>query len=578
MTDENAPPAAPAPQPAGIEQPVAEEPRLERVPEVEVVKRRGLSVVWLVPLIAAAAGCWLAYQSFANRGIPITITFKDAEGIEAGKTRVKCKAVDIGVVDDIRVSEDLEHAVVSATIDKEMEPHLTVKTRFWVVRPRVDTRGVSGLSTVISGAYIETDSEAGPPKRHFAGEEKPVVNPANARGLELVLHAKRLGSLDAGSPIFHCDIKVGKVLECRLADGQKGVVIDAFIDAPYQDRVRTTSRFWNASGFDASLSAAGLSLKWQSLATLVAGGVAFDTPDDATGEPCAKGARFDLYEKQEDALDAAYTKKLAYVAHFEESVRGLSDGAPVVLHGKRVGTVTEVSLEFDPVARKVRIPVFFDIEPGRVPHFTAEGQSVEQLLEELVQAGLRAQVSYSNVLTGQLLVDLDFNKDAPAAVIRPGNPREFPTVPSTLLHTIEAGCALLDKLQAVPLDELVSEMQRAMEGVDQLVRKPEVASAFERAANALEEVRSLALNMRGEVEGVATAIQNVANSTADTLLRARELVIEAEGTISSDSPLMVELLRAIEELGQASRSIRRLADYLENHPEALIQGKKIPGG
>ncbi|MBI4881225.1 MAG: MCE family protein [Planctomycetes bacterium] len=580
MTDASAPPPAPAPLPAETAPPAGEEPRLERlaVPEVEVVKRRGLSVIWLVPLVAAAAGCWLAYQSFANRGIPITVALQNAEGLEAGKTRVKYKAVDIGVVEDIRLAEDLDHAVVSATIDKEVERHLTVNTRFWVVRPRVGASGVSGLSTVLSGVYVEVDPAPGPPARFFVGLEQPPVTPSNAPGLKLVLHAARLGSLDTGSPIFHCDIPVGKIEGYRLLDDGAGIDIDAFIDSPYQDLVRSTSRFWNASGIDVSLSAAGVSLRTQSLATLLAGGVAFETPAESPGAPCTGGARFDLYEKHQDILDAAFTEKIAYVAFFKDSVRGLSPAAPVEFRGVRIGSVSDVSFEFDPGAEEVRIPVTFNLEPGRVARFGPEGSRPEEVVEGLVRKGLRAQLRYSNVLTGQRFIDLDFHPGAPPAEIQGGERLEFPTVPSTIQHFAESALDVLEKLRGLPLEELAEKARQAIEGVDQLVRKPEVASAFEQAARTLDEVRILAHSINDEVETLAAEVRDVARATTETLERARSLVDEAEGAVAADSPLMVELLRAIEELGEASRSIRRLADYLEGHPEALIQGKKVPGG
>ncbi len=251
----------------------------DEVPEVAVAERRGISIVWLIPLVAAAIAIWLAYTTLSEKGPTITITFKTAEGLEAGKTRVKYKDVEVGLVESAKLSDDLSHIVVTASMDKSIAGHVTEGAQFWIVRPRIGISGVSGLSTLLSGVYVEMQPGEGAPSKSFTGLEEPPPIASDVPGTRYLLHADRLGSIGRGSAVYYRDVVVGQVLSYALADDQRGLDLQIFVSAPHDKLVRSDSRFWSASGVDVSVGANGVNVQMQSLQALLAGGIAFDTPE-----------------------------------------------------------------------------------------------------------------------------------------------------------------------------------------------------------------------------------------------------------------------------------------------------------
>lgn len=339
----------------------------DAVPDAEVARSRGISIVWLAPLVAAAIGIWLAYTTLQERGPTITITFDTAEGLEAGKTKIKYKDVEVGTVGQVRIGDDLKQIVVTAQMTKGAEGYLAEGTRFWVVSPRLGAGGVSGLSTLISGVYIGVDPKQGELTTDFVGLAEPPLITSGTPGRQYVLHADRLGSISRGSPVYFRGIDVGQVVDYALADDDLSLDITVFVRAPHDRLVQADSRFWNASGFRASIGASGVQVETESVQSLLSGGVAFDTPMSAQpGEPSAENTVFSLYDSFESVTAAGFTQKIPYTVYFEDSVRGLSPGAPVEFRGMRVGTVKDVKLLIDAADDRIRIPVTIEIEPQRI--------------------------------------------------------------------------------------------------------------------------------------------------------------------------------------------------------------------
>ncbi|MDX1401137.1 MAG: MlaD family protein, partial [Kiloniellales bacterium] len=287
-------------------------PSLENFQEPEVKPQRRISTVWLIPIIATLIGGWLAYRTISEMGPTITITFKDGGSLEAGKTKIKYKSVEIGEVEDVELSKDLTHVTVTAKMDKEAEPHLTEETKFWVVRPRVGVGGISGLETLVSGAYIEVDPRPGPPTRAFTGLEKPPGVTAQEAGTQYRLQAESLGTIGHGTPVFFRDIPVGRVVGYELAKDVRNVFIDIFIEAPHDREIQPNSRFWKVSAVEMSMGAEGFDLKVGSLAAIIGGGIAFLTPVTATGtgEPSPPLSVFRLYESYASQAEAKFTHKV----------------------------------------------------------------------------------------------------------------------------------------------------------------------------------------------------------------------------------------------------------------------------
>lgn len=551
----------------------------EPVPEALVRSPGGLSLVWLIPLIAVAIGGWLAVKTFSERGPIITIEFKTASGLAAGQTKVKFKDVEVGQVTTIDVSADLKTVLATAELKPGFADFLTEHTRFWVERPRVTLGGVSGLDTLLSGAYIALDPGAeGQTRRNFRGLEAPPLFTTAEPGRRFMLRSPTLGSLNIGSPVHYRQIQVGQVVGYALdADGQ-AVSIELFIPAPHDALVSVNTRFWNSSGVDFSLSAAGINVDTQSLLSILIGGVSLDTPDtiDAAHPPDSRPAArddelevFPLYPSRDAAYAKIYARKERYLLFFGGSVRGLGIGAPVLLKGIDLGRVLDIQLQFDHTKTQFQIPVLIEIEPDRI---AVQGDSTQQgsaqLMERLVSLGLRGQLKSGSLLTGQLYVDLDIYPDAKAETIaRYGGYQVIPTLPAQLEALTTTLTNILNKLDAVPLAQIGRDLSETAAGANALVNAPELKRAIVELESALAAFDAAAKQLNDRVGPELVEMLKQTSQTAKSLDRM----------IATSSPTMIEMQRMFRDISTAARSMRLLTDYLERHPEALLQGKGRTG-
>jgi paraquat-inducible protein B len=507
------------------------EPELDSVAEAVVEERRRPSIVWLIPLVALVVGAFVAWRTFSERGPEIQIQFASAEGLEAGKTKVKFKDVEVGVVEEIRLQPDFSAVVCSVRMERDATAYLTDATRFWVVRPRVAGGQVSGLGTLFSGAYIGVDPvREGKPARSFVGLEVPPIVTTGEPGKHFVLVSHSAGLVDVGTPVFFRRVRVGEVVASELDPTGDSVTIKAFVRAPHDARVTQGTRFWNASGVHVGVGAEGVEVDVESVVSLLIGGIAFETPVEEVGEPAPEGAVFELYPNRDATQREVYTERSHYLLYFDQSVRGLKPGAPVEFRGIQIGEVRDVKLEMDPETRQFRIPVLVAIEPQRIGNLgDADRKSRREALQELVQRGLRAQLQSGNLLTGQLLVQLDMHEDAARAEIVWSKPYPtFPTIPT-------------------PLEEITSSVTRI--------------------AKRLEKV---------PLEQIAASVDEALQAARLTLVQAEETLASANALVGSDSPMMTELQRALVELTDAARSIGLAADQIQRQPDSLLFGR--PGG
>jgi paraquat-inducible protein B len=540
----------------------------EPLPEAEVIPRSRLSIVWLIPLVALIIGGWLAYKTYSERGPTIEIRFNSAAGLQAGKTKVKYKDVDVGEVISIVVSEDLKHVIVRAELVAGAGKYLRKGTRFWVSRPRVTAGRVSGLETLLSGAFIAIDPVTeGPSERTFVGLEDPPVFTTSESGTQYTLRSDSSGSLNTGSPVYYRSIQVGQVVGSELDEDGESVSIKIFVAAPNDRLVLTTTRFWNASGVDFRLGADGIEMDTQSILSVVIGGVAFSNPEslEEAGEPAPEHQRFPLYASRDEAHDAAYLQKRRYLLFFEGSVRGLEVDAPVLLRGIRIGQVLDVRLKFDVERFQFLIPVLIQIEPERIGVIgDAEEIEQEEVMARLVENGLRGQLKSASLITGALYVDLDFHPDAPRSTLgEEAGYQVLPTVPAPLDALTSKANDFLDTLQALPLEEIGNDLRDTVKGAKDIANSEELARSLSELELALRQLRETARSLDED----ALPELNAALRQARMTLRA------TQGVVSPDSALYVELKRTLMELSAAARSIRVMADYLERHPEALIRGK-----
>ena len=543
---------------------------LKGVPKADIrTGKRRISVVWLVPLVALAIGGWLVLKAISEKGPTVTITFKSAAGLEAGKTKIKYKDVELGQVTSIELDDKLSQVVLKAELVKQAEKFVSQNTRFWVVRARVAAGSISGLGTLFSGAYIGLDpGKPGKPATHFEGLEVPPVVTADEPGSHFVLRAASLGSLNVGAPVFFRRIEVGQVVSYQLDEDGQAVTINVFVHDPHHQLVRKNTRFWNASGLDVAIGADGIRVDTESFVTLMIGGIAFDTPTNMEpGEPAGENDIFDLYKNRESITEKTYARKNKWLLYFDGGVRGLQPGAPVELQGIQIGQVLDVNLEFDVAEEAFRIPVLVETEPDRI---TASGQlpqgaESQRVMDYLVENGMRAQLKTGSLITGQLLVAIDMHPEAPPAKINwEGRYPELPTIPTAMEEITTSLTQLLNKFEKLPFEQIGSDLRDTVAGAKQLINSPDLQKSITALNETLEEANKFvaALNT-----GVAPELKTAVSNLDTALIQAQKL------TRSLNSDVAPQLDRTLRELQVAARSIKVWAAYLERNPEALIRGK-----
>ena len=540
-------------------------------------ERGGPSLVWLIPILTALIGGWLIVHSLTDRGPLVTITFRTADGIEVEKTRIKYKSLDIGLVEGVRFSKDFSRVEVRARLGKEAAHFLRRDTRFWVVRPTLSARGISGLGTLLSGAYIEIEPGQGAPQSLFVGLESPPVVNADEAGKQITLMTRRLGSIDRGSLVHYQGIVAGEVLGYEMANDYRSVLIHAFVKPPFDRLVRSNTRFWSASGIDLSMGPDGMRVKTESLQALLFGGIAFDTPDpqDAGAEDIT-GLVFTLHDDQKTIQDQAYSSKVRFVLFFEDSVRGLTIGAPVEFKGIKVGSVIDLRLEYDEKKSAFRIPVVVELEPERiVERGDRMKKAPREAFQALVKRGLRARLQTGNLLTGQLYVDLDMQPKTPIRLAAAGRIEpELPTVQGKIEQLTGSLTGIFDKLDKVDFAGIGAELQGTLKGANAIANGPKLEASLTDLAASLAGVRSIMKKVDSRAEPITANLEQALAAARDTLEKAKSTMALVDGVLASDSPLQGNVIRLTQELAETAKSARALVDMLERDPQSLLFGKK----
>ncbi|TDF66377.1 intermembrane transport protein PqiB [Cupriavidus sp. L7L] len=514
------------------------------------------SLVWVVPIVAAVVGLSLLVSTLASRGPEITVTFRTAEGLTPGKTAVRYKDVDIGLVKTARLAADRSHVIATIALTKDARNFAVADTRFWVVRPRFAVSGVSGLETLLSGAYIGVDAGKSAETKHsFTGLENPPVITTDATGRQFVLRAQDLGSLDIGSPVYYRRVRVGHVVAYQLEPNGRDISLRVFVNKPYDKLVSADTRFWHASGVDLKLDANGLKLSTQSLATVMLGGVAFQAPDHSTAQaPAAENTEYLLAADQSEAMKEPDELAPALaVLNFDQSVRGLSPGAPVDFRGVTVGQVRSIGIEYQRDKKAFRMPVVVELYPSRMglrEKDVADDARKRAIVHSMVQRGMRAQMRTGNLLTGQMYVALDFFPKASSPVNLDLNASvpELPTTPGTFDELQAKLGDIVTKIGKVPFDQIGQDARTAMVSMNKMLVKAD----------------KLVAQVNGDVAPQVVAALQDMRRTLDT----------ANGALAPDASLQQDTRRMMQELTQTAVSLRMLTDYLERHPEALLQGKR----
>ena len=531
---------------------------------------RRLPWVWIVPAIALLAAAWLGVRALAEQGPRVEIAMQNAEGIEVGKTKIKHRNVELGVVEAMRPSPDLKTVTVEAQMNRYARSHLVTGTRFWIVRPRFSAAGISGLNTLISGAYIEMEPGVGAPARRFRALEDPPVVSADVPGTTFTLRARRLGFALQGAPVTFHGVKVGEVLGYGVSDEDGASTVTVFVRAPHDRLVHEGTRFWNASGVSVDMAGDGVRLHAESVETILAGGVAFDVPPGGEPGPRAKPQEtFALYADEGEAHDALFTRKIPFLMHVVGSAQGLSIGSPVRMRGIYVGEVTDVHMEYDAATRTMSVPVTFAVEPQRV--VIRNGQPIDAdfdahsyaAFDDFVRRGLRARLASSNLVTGQKMISLDFVPEAgKTGLLRGGRYPEIPSVGSSDVDAV---------IQST--NELLVSLKGTTDALHQIVTAPSTKRSLESLDRALANVDRLTHDASLQTGPLLESLRKTSASADQTLAEARRTLTITNDAIDGEGAQGGDLGRTLKELEQAARSLHALTDYLESHPGALIRGK-----
>lgn len=566
-------------------------PQIPAAAEMQMTPRHArwwqrISPVWLVPLVALIVSLGIVWHSYSVRGTLVRVTFDNSSGIEAGSTVLKYRDVTVGQVEKVGFSADLGRVEVSIRVDQQIAPYIDSDAQFWIVRPEVSVRGVTGLNTVLSGAYIagSWDSQADEAETHFTGlEQAPLVGGGGEKGLQITLELRDGNQISAGAPMIYRGIEVGSVGAPRLSPDGSRILLDAFIRAPYDKLVTTNTRFWDASGFDVNIGASGVQLDVRSLASLIEGGISFATVVSG-GRPVEPGQTFQVFPDQSTARDNVFTapndSPLNLSGVFDGSVEGLAEGADVVFNGLRVGKVTDLGAftEGEGANRRVRMLANMELSSGKLG-LGEEATPEEALaaLQDFVSAKkLRARLTTGSMFTGSLIVELTEVPDAPDASIDMAA-EPYPAIPTAAAEISDFAAnsqGVFQRLNALPIEELMKSAIGTLDAVRGLAESPDMRRVPGSAADLLEDTRKLInsdeiaqtlsdlRDVAGQARGVMDRLaQGQAVENLVSAIEGANVAIGNLGTASQDFPEIAGQLRGlsgklnglpVEELAQAA--------------------------
>ncbi|NVO23646.1 MlaD family protein [Donghicola mangrovi] len=540
------------------------------------------SIVWLVPLGALAIALAIAWNHWNSRGPLIEITFANASGVRAGETELKFRDVTVGLVEKVGLEGDMKNVRVSVRLDKDVAPYVDNDALFWVVRPEVTTRGVTGLDTVLSGVFIEGewDNTIGDEQDHFTGQDAAPLLASGQEGLRLTMRAVGEDSIEANSPILYHGIEVGEMGDARISEDGQTVLADAVIFAPYDKLITSTTRFWNTSGFSLSFGPDGASVDFETISSLIAGGITFDTA--ASGGVRAKdGDRYDLFDDEETARASLFAREagpeIELTLVFDNNVSGLRPDAPVELSGLRVGRITNLTGLVDPERfgdNRVRLLATMALQPERLG-LAEDGMDPLEFLSESVKEGMRARLTNASILTGGLKVDLVTMPEAPEAVLdQTAQPYPvFPTAPPELTDVAATAEDMFNRVNNLPIEELLQSAIDFLNGATALVANEDTQSTP-------KDIRALLGDIRGLVG--SEQVQAVPEQLNTLLTQLGGVATELNATLTqiNEAQMVVTLSDTLKSLqgtvDKANASIDGVPELLERVNAVVAKLETVP--
>lgn len=546
-----------------------------------VVRRIRFSIIWIIPVLSVLIAGFLVWRSFASNGPEITIVFDTADGLTSGQTQVKNKAVVLGTVQHISLTDDLRHVKVRIRMNSGTSEMLTDHARFWVVRPRINGASVTGLETLMSGAYIAFDpgtAADGHAKRvtTFQGLEAPPGVRSDQPGRTYTLIAPSIGSIGQGAPVFFRDVDVGEVLGYTMPPGGRGpILIQVFVREPYDRYLRTDTRFWNVSGVQVGFGAGGLKVQLQSIQALFSGGVAFGLPRDGTGGDEAQEAPVDtvfkLYDSKEEADSAGYHERVPLATYVTSSVKGLAPGSQVTMFGIQIGNVTSVKLDLDQKTGHPRVRIGMQIQPERVLDAKdIKHGTLTEMFRMLVANGLRASTDSASFLTGETMISLNFIKNPPVATTSMEGPTlVIPSQAGGMNGIMDSLSTVASRLSAMPFEQIGVNANNLLANADKTLTSPDIKQSLASLRVSMKNLQDMSTQMRKGVGPLMDRLPEMTNQLDQAVQNANRLL----GSYGGNSDFHRNLQAMVQQLGQTARSLRFLSEFLTNHPSALLSGR-----
>ena len=565
------------PQPPGNAPPPRDE-------TAKVKTKSWFQPIWFVPIAVILVVGYVVYSSVLHRGKTITITFASADGLLPGETALKHKNVQLGTVEDVKLTDDLSHVEVKLRVQRHEAAVLTDHARFWVVRPRLQGGLIAGiqasLETLTSGAYIAVDpgGPGGAAKEHFTGLEEPPGVRSDEPGKVVTLNSAHLGALGPGAPLYYREVVVGEVLKYELGEQDQPIKFRVFVRAPYDKFVSDKTRFFNVSGLAVNVGPEGLRVELQSVQALLSGGIAFDTPKGQTGTPSPDGAEFALYDSKTRADATKYSTNIACVTYIEASMSGLVEGAPVQLLGSPIGQVREIRFVNHPKHPGAWLArVSFDIQPERIPLLPGAVTMTQPMLREHPPHVILDSPSF---LLSQKVLSLDFSNArtvlTAADVWQEGELLVLPGESGGLDNVSVALGHIAGKLEKIPFDDIGKNLNDTLASVSNTVGGQDMKDAIAKLSATMSDVQNLVNNANKNLGPALERIPAIADQLQQTIASANHAFGESGYGANSDFQRNVQ--RLMGQVAEAARGIRLLADFLDRHPESLLRGRNGSAG
>lgn len=546
----------------------------ETPPDVSVKSARklflsGASIVWVIPLLALLAAFGVAWNSFNSRGPEIYVEFSKGAGIKAGETELRYRDVTVGRVEAVGFTQDLGKVLATIRVDKDIAPYIDGSAAFWVVQPEVSAKGITGLSTVLSGVYIEgswNEEQEDFQDRFVGSDTAPLIRPGQ-EGLQIAFKTVGNGQITDDAPILYRGIEVGRLGKAEIAPRGNFAIVEAIIYDEHRDLINSSTRFWESSGFSVSIGPGGAEIDFQSIATLIGGGVTFDTFVSG-GDRVQDGNVFEIFPSKEEARNSVFNSSevdpLKISVIFEENVSGLAVGAPVELSGLNIGEVETLSgiVDYNQFGdSRVRLNVTLAIQPARLGlPGDVSAESALAFLQDRVVNGLRARLASASLLTGGLKVELVTVEDAPAERMV-GVPDELPVMPTTKNETSDAAATVegvFTRINNLPIEELLNSAIGLMNSAQTFIGSDELQQTP-------RDVRALINEVTGLVG--SDSVQNIPVTLNATLLRVETLVATLE-----QEQMAQRLLAAVDSVSEASNAF---TTSTEGVPELITEMQAV---